>query len=199
MFTTGVQGYSNTVLSWVAPRSAKNLQRRAAGGTSSARGAFSPTGGCALDGFAFGGRVWKGRNAPLRSPEALCGGGRTGSCCWHESHWRCLCLARQGWSDGVAASWEGGFIVGSGFGMECERRWAGLTSAAIAQLGERKTEDLKVPGSIPGLGIFGEVCRQWGRDAFLSWWRKPMCTRTRQVRALGGNPARLKRKRQGHA
>ena len=28
--------------------------------------------------------------------------------------------------------------------------------AAIAQLGERQTEDLKVPGSIPGLGIFGK-------------------------------------------
>ena len=27
-------------------------------------------------------------------------------------------------------------------------------SAAIAQLGERQTEDLKVPGSIPGLGTF---------------------------------------------
>ena len=27
--------------------------------------------------------------------------------------------------------------------------------AAIAQLGERQTEDLKVPGSIPGLGIIG--------------------------------------------
>ena len=26
-------------------------------------------------------------------------------------------------------------------------------TAAIAQLGERQTEDLKVPGSIPGLGI----------------------------------------------
>ena len=26
-------------------------------------------------------------------------------------------------------------------------------AAAIAQLGERQTEDLKVPGSIPGLGI----------------------------------------------
>ena len=30
--------------------------------------------------------------------------------------------------------------------------------AAIAQLGERQTEDLKVPGSIPGLGISYEVC-----------------------------------------
>ena len=30
------------------------------------------------------------------------------------------------------------------------------TMAAIAQLGERQTEDLKVPGSIPGLGII--VC-----------------------------------------
>ena len=28
-----------------------------------------------------------------------------------------------------------------------------LSVAAIAQLGERQTEDLKVPGSIPGLGI----------------------------------------------
>ena len=27
------------------------------------------------------------------------------------------------------------------------------SAAAIAQLGERQTEDLKVPGSIPGLGI----------------------------------------------
>ena len=31
------------------------------------------------------------------------------------------------------------------------------TSAAIAQLGERQTEDLKVPGSIPGLGISENV------------------------------------------
>jgi hypothetical protein len=30
--------------------------------------------------------------------------------------------------------------------------------AAIAQLGERQTEDLKVPGSIPGLGIFNPIC-----------------------------------------
>ena len=28
--------------------------------------------------------------------------------------------------------------------------------AAIAQLGEQQTEDLKVPGSIPGLGIFSK-------------------------------------------
>ena len=31
---------------------------------------------------------------------------------------------------------------------QCQRNMA-----AIAQLGERQTEDLKVPGSIPGLGI----------------------------------------------
>ena len=30
----------------------------------------------------------------------------------------------------------------------------GFAVAAIAQLGERQTEDLEVPGSIPGLGIF---------------------------------------------
>ena len=29
-----------------------------------------------------------------------------------------------------------------------------MSRAAIAQLGERQTEDLEVPGSIPGLGIF---------------------------------------------
>ena len=29
----------------------------------------------------------------------------------------------------------------------------GLRQAAIAQLGERQTEDLKVPGSILGLGM----------------------------------------------
>ena len=28
-----------------------------------------------------------------------------------------------------------------------------MATAAIAQLGERQTEDLEVPGSIPGLGI----------------------------------------------
>ena len=28
-----------------------------------------------------------------------------------------------------------------------------MSIAAIAQLGERQTEDLKVPGSIPGLGM----------------------------------------------
>ena len=31
--------------------------------------------------------------------------------------------------------------------------------AAIAQLGERQTEDLKVPGSIPGGGIFWHLGR----------------------------------------
>ena len=35
--------------------------------------------------------------------------------------------------------------------------------AAIAQLGERQTEDLKVPGSIPGLGSLFPVCFSWGR------------------------------------
>ena len=35
-----------------------------------------------------------------------------------------------------------------------ERRLPERNQAAIAQLGERQTEDLKVPGSTPGLGIF---------------------------------------------
>lgn len=29
-----------------------------------------------------------------------------------------------------------------------------ISKAPVAQLGEHKTEDLRVPGSIPGLGIF---------------------------------------------
>ena len=44
----------------------------------------------------------------------------------------------------------------------CSRRrtkHASCGTAAIAQLGERQTEDLKVPGSIPGLGIIF-VCRR---------------------------------------
>jgi hypothetical protein len=32
-----------------------------------------------------------------------------------------------------------------------------FTEAALAQLGERQTEDLKVPGSIPGGGIFTDL------------------------------------------
>ena len=31
--------------------------------------------------------------------------------------------------------------------------------ASVAQLGERETEDLKVPGSIPGRGTFAQLCR----------------------------------------
>ena len=40
-----------------------------------------------------------------------------------------------------------------------------LIAAAIAQLGERQTEDLKVPGSIPGLGIFFRRGRDGGEGA----------------------------------
>ena len=34
---------------------------------------------------------------------------------------------------------------------------AGIQQAALAQLGERQTEDLKVPGSIPGGGTFCQL------------------------------------------
>ena len=40
--------------------------------------------------------------------------------------------------------------------MRIEMLWVPVpqgVTAALAQLGERQTEDLKVPGSIPGLGI----------------------------------------------
>ena len=36
-----------------------------------------------------------------------------------------------------------------------------FTEAAIAQLGERQTEDLKVPGSIPGLGTLPMGAGDW--------------------------------------
>ena len=48
-----------------------------------------------------------------------------------------------------------------------------VPAAAIAQLGERQTEDLKVPGSIPGLGT-GKTARAAARmrqAAKMSvWW-----------------------------
>ena len=59
-------------------------------------------------------------------------------------------------------------MVGNVFVWLCGQRWPffvcarmlvwawakrTMSAAAIAQLGERQTEDLKVPGSIPGLGI----------------------------------------------
>ena len=48
------------------------------------------------------------------------------------------------------------------------RRFGWLSAAAIAQLGERQTEDLKVPGSIPGLGkgVCETVCVRgaWGEE-----------------------------------
>ena len=39
-----------------------------------------------------------------------------------------------------------------------------VQEAAIAQLGERETEDLKVAGSIPALGIFFSYCVFVGYD-----------------------------------
>ena len=36
-------------------------------------------------------------------------------------------------------------------------RWVSTREAALAQLGERQTEDLKVPGSIPGGGTFWQA------------------------------------------
>ena len=50
----------------------------------------------------------------------------------------------------------------------CQRRALLQTislMAAIAQLGERHTEDLKVPGSIPGLGMLH--AGRWGVNAAL--------------------------------
>ena len=71
--------------------------------------------------------------------------------------------------------------------------------AAIAQLGERQTEDLKVPGSIPGLGIFRnhhmQSCSRCGSkgapsdEVSLATWPRGMIRRE-GITALGGSPAR---------
>ncbi len=47
-------------------------------------------------------------------------------------------------------------IRGFDLGSNWKQRAFAEARAAIAQLGERQTEDLKVPGSIPGLGIFAD-------------------------------------------
>ena len=50
-----------------------------------------------------------------------------------------------------AATGEGVWGAAASLLTSCSKL---TTAAAIAQLGERQTEDLKVPGSIPGLGTF---------------------------------------------
>ena len=47
-----------------------------------------------------------------------------------------------------------------------------MSVAAIAQLGERQTEDLKVPGSIPGGGIKFFFLLKYAVNQFdMSLWR----------------------------
>ena len=71
--------------------------------------------------------------------------------------------------------------------------------AAIAQLGERQTEDLKVPGSIPGLGIYLQVftcnkytddpCRMWSWF-IISFHRSVSQTVIDKKRSQGGSNSR---------
>ena len=76
--------------------------------------------------------------------------------------------------------------------------------AAIAQLGERQTEDLKVPGSIPGLGTLrralpfahqqpssrGAISRD--RQFCVSWLdRKNFSCARANLRALSARPAMI--------
>ena len=49
-----------------------------------------------------------------------------------------------------AATGEGVWGAAASLVTSCSKL---MTAAAIAQLGECQTEDLKVPGSIPGLGM----------------------------------------------
>ena len=55
-------------------------------------------------------------------------------------------------------AWFSDLIIAVVCRLHCEvgykRRRSVVAVAAIAQLGERQTEDLKVPGSIPDLGTF---------------------------------------------
>ena len=55
--------------------------------------------------------------------------------------------------------------------------------AAIAQLGERQTEDLKVPGSIPGLGILTVRRTSKVKQVFGSLILVDICTLTTKIRA----------------
>ena len=62
-----------------------------------------------------------------------------------------------------------------------------VSIAAIAQLGERQTEDLKVPGSIPGLGM---ILRRWrcliaSKSRFAE--RCDLAARNKQNFECGGN------------
>ena len=61
-------------------------------------------------------------------------------------------------------------------------------TAAIAQLGERQTEDLKVPGSIPGLGISGwsqRRCCELDAEKDRCCWGRPWC-RTGNINSSRG-------------
>ena len=55
------------------------------------------------------------------------------------------------------------------------KQFESITTAAIAQLCERQTEDLKVPGSIPGLGML--LCKDFSRFVCLYGRTKAWKTR----------------------
>ena len=62
-------------------------------------------------------------------------------------------------------------------------QWAPVSEAAIAQLGERETEDLKVPSSILGLGNCGE-----GVSFFAVLFVRAGCTQSSNVARKGWRP-----------
>ena len=67
---------------------------------------------------------------------------------------------RRSWP--VFCCWTRNFLFVWGFKPGVRVSSASPSFAAIAQLGERQTEDLKVPGSIPGGGTSALVA-QFGR------------------------------------
>ena len=60
--------------------------------------------------------------------------------------------------------WSFCFAAGSKVDAHFSMQVMHCTIAAIAQLGERQTEDLKVPGSIPGGGTFFFLRKKKGRE-----------------------------------
>ena len=58
-----------------------------------------------------------------------------------------------------------GYDVALTWRRSCVRIASGPLPAQVAQLGERQTEDLNVPGSSPGLGI--EIIDEAGKGSFI--------------------------------
>ena len=82
---------------------------------------------------------------------------------------------RKPFGHGWSQEWAAGKNFDKGRAPSCEVAVL-FSKAAIAQLGERQTEDLKVPGSIPGLGIFRQSIVCVFSRAVHSWAQLHACS-----------------------